>query len=130
MTTTVTTTRSDLSQITEWIRTCRFSPDTLLAASISVPSGDLRDFLATLADWMPHNIDATIQDATDDFENDPDIAGDIIECNPTLVAEALEDDAWAQKVIEKLPRLNRALIKNYITALENKPKTKNNEQPQ
>jgi hypothetical protein len=125
MTTTTTgTTRTDLSRITEWIRTCRFTPDTLLAASISVPPGDLRDFLAALADWMPHNINATIQDATDDFVNDSTIASDIIESNPDAVAIALEDDAWAQKVIEKLPRLNRALIKNYITALENKPKKK------
>ena len=120
--------------MTEMIRSNRFESDHLLAATISLPPGETRDFIAALADcFVPKqtlDICRLSDDIRDDLENDSEFVGMVIHTNPALVAEALEDDAWAQAVIEKLPRLNRALIKNYITALENKPKTKNNEQPQ
>ena len=119
--------------MTEMIRSSRFESDHLLAATIALPPGEARDFVTALADCLVpkqvRDISRMSADIQDDLEEDTEFVGMVIHTNPALVAEALEDDAWAQAVIEKLPRLNRALIKNYITALENKPK-KNNEQPQ
>jgi hypothetical protein len=114
----------NLPLMTEMIRSNRFESDHLLAATITLPPGETRDFVTALADcFVPKqtlDICRLSDDIRDDLQNDEVFVYDTIQCNPALVAKGLEDDAWAQKVIEKLPRLNRALIKNYITVLENK----------
>jgi len=120
--------------MTEMIRSNRFESDHLLAATISLPPGETRDFITALADcYVPkqvRDISRMSADIQDDLEEDTEFVGMVIHTNPDLVAEALEDEEWMKPLIEHLSRLTRARIKNHITALENKPKTKNNEQPQ